>query len=208
MDYNCFQLTYNQDVFFKRKDENYENFIDKDNSLNDEEREEKKQTIKEGNILLKRIAENARKTIYKFTIGAQKIRVERIFPNKEHGIKETFQIIDKEKRNQKTYKLTDENEIQLYSSSLNRSKEFEFKFDYDLETKKDDTKIILGFKCHKIIIKERCHDLKNDILDENTIECYVTEKIDFPLHYLGFISKPITKLCALEMTIYRLNNFE
>lgn len=97
-----------------------------------------------------------------------------------------------------TDKKTDEaklSEFHLYHNT----DQSDWKLSYEIEEIKSENKIILGYECYKMIIRETKINEKENWEIKNRYELYVTDKINLPASLVIHLWKPITDLCALEI---------
>ncbi len=154
--------------------------------------------------LMNRFESSVKKEKIIYTIGPKTIRCDRIFQKPEFNVKTRFEIIDNVDRISKTYVEKQNGEINIYEINLDRSNYAKAEFEYAIKEYENDTKVIQGYLCHKLIVDEIIKFKKDGRIENNRFECYVTNEINFPLDLLG-LSKRVTEKCPLELKYFKLD---
>jgi len=205
---NCqlIRITYNQEVhidrnvFLESTDNNLELLRKKDI-------EEEKEMDEKINQFINHQEKKEKNQIYKYTIGKEQIRYERLNNQPYILFSEEFIIINREERIMNHHFISKKKGPSLNKFPFDKSTFRHINVQYKLDTIKTDKKNILGYECYKMKIDETIED-KEHGTEISTYELYVTDEIDFPFHLMNSILKPMVNKCALEFKMTDHNKGE
>jgi hypothetical protein len=153
------------------------------------------------------MTEKESKEKFYYTIGEDQIRYRRKLRKPGVIFNEEWILIDKQSRIMNHYYIHNTKGPQKTEFPLDRTTFRDLKVTYERKEDKNDTKTILGYRCHKVIVTETITDQEFGTEIQEYV-MYATDQINLPFHLLNTTLKPIEDLCPLQLTIHRKDKGE
>jgi len=155
----------------------------------------------EADDLIDNLTEKENQPTYFYTIGNDQIRYRRNLIKTSSIFNEEWITIDRDSRIMNHYYIDEAKGPQLTQFPFDRSTFRDIVVSYETKIDNNDQKIILGYKCHRVIITETIKDAEYET-EIKIYDMYVTNEIDLPFHLLNSTLKPTIDSCPLQLTTY------
>lgn len=141
--------------------------------------------------------EKENQQIFTYTFDEARIKYER---NQHNLPEEHILIVPESGVMLQFYKGEKHKEAKLAEHSLHHDPASSgWEIEYKIEAFESEKKTILGYECYKMHIEQTKRHKKENWLDRNRYELFVTDKINLPARLVIPLWEPVMDLCALEI---------